>query len=96
MPFVGPPAACMFSVLQAHALWPRGGFWSTLGCPSATAAPLLRLFIHAGPELLCMPGFVTVAALQVGTARSHADGTVLLLISVASLLCSLPSTLACT
>ena len=59
--FLPPPLAalCMFSVVQAHALWPRLSFWSTLGC----AHPVLTR-LHAGLEVLCMPGFVTVAGLQ--------------------------------
>jgi len=50
----------MFSVLQAHSLWPRRSFWlNHLGLSHPALSQL-----HAPLELLCMPAFAAIAGLR--------------------------------
>ena len=53
-------AIAMFSVLQAHSLWPRRSFW--LNHLGQTHPVLSQL--HTPLELLCMPAFATIAGLR--------------------------------
>ena len=66
-------ALCMFSVLQAHSLWPRLKFWSdpsVLHCGWLGRSVLLAN-MHKGLELLCMPGFVTIAGIRDHERKGH-------------------------
>jgi uncharacterized membrane protein len=82
-------AICMFSVLQSHSLWPRTTFWGNLGCSWVSQHGILTN-LHTGFELLCMPGFATLAGMNdlVLLKRQPIRGTKLLMSAALRSLCA--------
>ena len=62
----------MFSVLQAHALWPRRMFWTekVMHCSWLSNQPLLA-DLHKGLEILCIPVMVTVTGMRDCTHKGN-------------------------